>query len=234
MTSLTKEQALKYFSQKGACCPFCDSSELVRTNHINFDSDTASKTIVCDACREEWTDQYHLSSIIHDGTRFANENLVKTFVQSEFIDYGSLAQKFTERNGWNLIKTIKNYAVSKVHDNEYAVHTITQTCLEYGHYGFDTQEGAIEFLLSRLFSEDIEGADCITINDGPLLSSWFMDEDLLSTSYDNEDGRYEFNYNLQCLKSISNLGLGKWKVEEDIIQCLKIAPYSASKEGLCD
>ncbi|KIM05781.1 MAG: hypothetical protein KU29_09600 [Sulfurovum sp. FS06-10] len=155
MSNLTKEQAEAYFQEFGAKCPFCGSYELNVDDDTEYDTDYAWRKIECNNCKAAWTDEYRLTTVIQkfeDGkeNEFENSELIKELAKPATPNYYNLAWNHARRNGLELVSTISKYSVCKKSENEWCVHTITDTCLEYGHYGFDSAGKAGYYALMKI------------------------------------------------------------------------------------
>lgn len=61
---ITQKQVKDYIESDGAFCPFCNSSDIYG---IDFDAETANKTVRCADCGEIWHEQYQLVDVYQDG-----------------------------------------------------------------------------------------------------------------------------------------------------------------------
>ena len=62
---LTEEQQRRYIAVKGTRCPYCGTKD-VTVGDMQADGDTATQSVTCDECGENWTDVYTLTDIVED------------------------------------------------------------------------------------------------------------------------------------------------------------------------
>jgi len=66
---LTIEAVKLYFANNGSECPFCGGTDL-QGSSFDVEGGATRQEIFCPDCEEEWTDSYHLATVIHSSGIF--------------------------------------------------------------------------------------------------------------------------------------------------------------------
>lgn len=212
--NLTKKQAEKYFELCGCVCPFCDSDD-INSGHAEFDEDYAWRNATCSDCGKTWQDEYRLTVVLQkfedgDDIEFKNTELIKELAKPAKPNYYNLAWNHARKNGWELLKTISKYSVCKKSENEWCVHTITNTCLDDEDNGIDTEDGAIQSALLKVFVDDLSSTCMVKIDDN--IVYFGFSNDTFHAEWEDDRGTYEVNLQFDCIDLIRNLGIGHWSI----------------------